>query len=432
MNNHINDLEHEGWTKMHALLDQKMPVKKSKRLVWLWLWIPLAIGSGITYKYLSTSNIIHDNKNIETINKNTNLNSKSIIANHSNENAKPSGHSILMNNSGTTDKINSEKINSIQRGLISKTGLDYDRQSANQNNLLLNSYNETHNIFTKSLPYDSIATIAIQPLKDRSHFELDILPLKTVELTSSNNNSHLLPSTKITLDILPSTINKSKPKIQFGIQLGFNAYTQLQQLSINPGLCLNIPLHNKHSISINPGLNVQKNNFLVFDGAQNEPLNYIINNFAQNELKVFEDAFKNSKQTSDSFQVIYKKYLFQFQIPIYYSYTFNRHWKGHIGTKLNISLNQLSQFKSNDFIQYNSKTIQRWSARPIDYFLLMGADYYINNSWGIGLDYAYGFQNTKAQQQAVPNTSSPSPNSSAFGFAYKKLDHLNFSLKYRF
>jgi len=432
MNNHINDLEHEGWTKMHALLDQKMPVKKSKRLVWLWLWIPLAIGSGITYKYLSTSNVIHDNKNIETINKNTNLNSKSIIANHSNENAKPSGHSILMNNSGTTDKINSEKINSIQRGLISKTGLDYDRQSANQNNLLLNSYTETHNIFTKSLTYDSIATMAIQALEDRSNFELDILPMKIVELTSSHNNSRLLPSTKITLDILPSTINKSKPKIQFGIQLGFNAYTQLQQLSINPGLCLNIPLHNKHSISINPGLNVQKNNFLVFDGTQNEPLNYIINNFAQNELKVFEDAFKNSKQTSDSFQVIYKKYLFQFQIPIYYSYTFNRHWKGHIGTKLNISLNQLSQFKSNDFIQYNSKTIQRWSARPIDYFLLMGADYYVNNSWGIGLDYAYGFQNTKAQQQAVPNTSSPNPNSSAFGFAYKKLDHLNFSLKYRF
>ncbi len=432
MNNHINDLEHEGWTKMHALLDQKMPVKKSKRLVWLWLWIPLAIGSGISYKYLSTSNVIHDNKNIETINKNTNLNSKSIIANHSNENAKPSGHSILMNNSGTTDKINSEKNNPIQRGLISKTGLDKDRQSASQNNLLLNSYTETHNIFTKSLPYDSIANMAIQPLEDRSNFELDILPMKIVELTSSHNNSRLLPSTKIALDMLPSIINKSKPKIQFGIQLGFNAYTQLQQLSINPGLCLNIPLQNKHSISINPGLNVQKNNFLVFDGAQNEPLNYIINNFAQNELKVFEDAFKNSKQTSDSFQVIYKKYLFQFQIPIYYSYTFNRHWKGHIGTKLNISLNQLSQFKSNDFIQYNSKTIQRWSARPIDYFLLMGADYYVNNSWGIGLDYAYGFQNTKAQKQAVPNTSSPSPNSSAFGFAYKKLDHLNFSLKYRF
>jgi len=74
MNNHINDLEHEGWTKMHALLDQKMPVKKSKRLVWLWLWIPLAIGSGITYKYLSTSKVIQDNKKIETINKNTKLN----------------------------------------------------------------------------------------------------------------------------------------------------------------------------------------------------------------------------------------------------------------------------------------------------------------------------------------------------------------------
>ncbi|MBK7245312.1 MAG: outer membrane beta-barrel protein [Saprospiraceae bacterium] len=432
MNNHITDLEHEGWTKMHALLDQKMPVKKSKRLIWLWLWIPLVIGSSITYKYLSTSDVIHDNKKIETIKKNTNLNSKAIIANHSNENVKPSVHSKLKNHSGMTDKINSKKNNSRQAGQISKTGLDKDRQSASQNNALLNSYNETHNTFTKSLTYDSIVTLAIQALENRSNLELHILPMKTVELTSSHNNSHILPSTKIALDILPSTINKSKPKIKFGIQLGFNTYTQLQQLSINPGVCVNIPLHNKHSISINPGLNVQKNNFLIFDGAQNEPLNYIINNFAQNELKVFEDAFKNSKQTSDSFEVIYKKYLFQFQIPIYYSYTFNRHWKGHIGTKLNISLNQLSQFKSNDFIQYNSKNIQRWSARPIDYFLLMGADYYINNSWGIGLDYAYGFQKTIAQQQAVPNTSSPSPNSSAFGIAYKKLDHLNVSLKYRF
>lgn len=432
MNNHITDLEHEGWTKMHALLDQKMPVKKSKRLIWLWLWIPLVIGSSITYKYLSTSDVIHDNKKIETIKKNTNLNSKAIIANHSNENVKLSIHSNLKNHSGMTDKINSKKNNSRQAGQISKTGLDKDRQSASQNNALLNSYNETQNTFTKSLTYDSIVTLAIQALENRSNLELHILPMKTVELTSSHNNSHILPSTKIALDILPSTINKSKPKIQFGIQLGFNAYTQLQQLSINPGVCVNIPLHNKHSISINPGLNVQKNNFLIFDGAQNEPLNYIINNFAQNELKVFEDAFKNSKQTSDSFEVIYKKYLFQFQIPIYYSYTFNRHWKGHIGTKLNISLNQLSQFKSNDFIQYNSKNIQRWNARPIDYFLLMGADYYINNSWGIGLDYAYGFQKTIAQQQAVPNTSSPSPNSSAFGIAYKKLDHLNVSLKYRF
>ena len=432
MNNHITDLEHEGWTKMHALLDQKMPVKKSKRLLWLWLWIPLVIGSSITYKYLSTSDVIHDNKKIETIKKNTNLNSKAIIANHSNENVKPSVHSNLKNHSGMTDKINSKKNNSRQARQISKTGLDKDRQSASQNNALLNSYNETHNTFTKSLTYDSIVTLAIQALENRSNLELHILPMKTVELTSSNNNSRFLPSAKIALDNLPSTINKSKPKIQFGIQLGFNAYTQLQQLSINPGVCVNIPLHNKHSISINPGLNVQKNNFLIFDGAQNEPLNYIINNFAQNELKVFEDAFKNSKQTSDSFEVIYKKYLFQFQIPIYYSYTFNRHWKGHIGTKLNISLNQLSQFKSNDFIQYNSKNIQRWSARPIDYFLLMGADYYINNSWGIGLDYAYGFQKTIAQQQAVPNTSSPSPNSSAFGIAYKKLDHLNVSLKYRF
>lgn len=432
MNNHINDLEHEGWTKMHALLDQKMPVKKSKRLIWLWLWVPLAIGSGITYKYLSTSNVIHDNKNIEIINKNTNLNSKAIIANHSEENAKPSGHSILKNDSRTTDKIYSEKNNPIQRGLISKTGLDKDRQSVSKINPFLNSYNDTLNIFTKSLTYDSISTMAIKPLEKRSFLELHILPMKSVELTSSHNNSRILPSTKIALDILPSTINKSKPKIQFGIQLGFNTYTQLHQLSFNTGFCLNIPIHYKHSISINPGLNVQKNNFLIFDGAKNEPLSYIINNFAQNELKVFEDAFKNSKLTSDSIQVIYKKYLFQFQIPIYYSYTFNRHWKGHIGTKLNISLNQLSQFKSNDFIQYNSKTIQRWSARPIDYFLLMGADYYINNSWGIGLDYSYAFQNTKAQQQAVPNTSSPSPNSFTFDFEYKKLDHLNVSLKYRF
>ena len=432
MNNHITDLEHEGWTKMHALLDQKMPVKKSKRLIWLWLWIPLVIGSSITYKYLSTSDVIHDNKKIETIKKNTNLNSKAIIANHSNENVKPSIHSNLKNHSGMTDKINSKKNNSRQAGQISKTGLDKDRQSASQNNALLNSYNETHNTFTKSLTYDSIVTLAIQALENRSNLELHILPMKTVELTSSHNNSHILPSTKIALDILPNIINKSKPKIKFGIQLGFNTYTQLHQLSFNTGFCLTIPIHNRHTISINPGLNVQKNNFLIFDGAQNEPLNYIINNFAQNELKVFEDAFKNSKQTSDSFEVIYKKYLFQFQIPIYYSYTFNRHWKGHIGTKLNISLNQLSQFKSNDFIQYNSKNIQRWSARPIDYFLLMGADYYINNSWGIGLDYAYGFQKTIAQQQAVPNTSSPSPNSSAFGIAYKKLDHLNVSLKYRF
>jgi hypothetical protein len=137
MNNHITDLEQEGWTKMHALLDQKMPVKKSKRLIWLWLWIPLVIGSSITYKYLSTSDVIHDNKNIVTIKKNTNLNSKAIIANHSNENVKPSVHSKLKINSGTTDNIYSEKNNSIQAGQITKTGLNKDRQSASQNNVLL-------------------------------------------------------------------------------------------------------------------------------------------------------------------------------------------------------------------------------------------------------------------------------------------------------